>query len=160
MKHGLAAGLAAGLLIAAAGETPAKTATICGQKVDYTVQPPGPDVPAALRAFSGIWVGDAGSVVEVYDGRFCVGLIVEQVNPDGTVAAKYVWGDKVKLHLGLNYDIKPGVVDWPGKIAGGALVLQTPDRAYSYELRVAGRDELKGRRVGPDGRNVVALKRG
>src|SRR5262245_42686080 len=157
MKHLLVAGLTAGLMVAATTAS-AKTATICGQKLDYTVQQPTTDVPAALRAFSGVWVGDAGAVVEVYDGTFCVGLVVESVRADGSVTAKYVWGDKVKLQVGTNFDIKPGVVDWSGRIVNNALILDTPNRAYSYELRVAG-NELKGKRSAPDGKNVITLKR-
>src|SRR5262245_25628681 len=119
MKCVLVAGLTAGVLVAAATTASAKTATICGQKLDYTVQQPAADVPAPLRAFSGVWVGDAGTVVEVYDGSFCVGLVVESVRSDGTVTAKYVWGNRVKIYQGnVNFDITPGVVDWTGRIVG------------------------------------------
>ena len=158
MRTILTGALVAGTLLAAASAASAKTATICGQKVEYTLQAPGAEVPAAYRAFSGVWVGDAGIVVEVYDGSFCVGLVVEKVNPDGTVLAKYVWGDRIKLQLGNNYDIRPGVVDWPGRIVGNALILETPNRDYAYELRISG-NQIAGKRSAPDGSNVVALRR-
>lgn len=158
MRTILIGGAVAGTMMAAASVAAAKTTTICGQKVEYTMEAPGAEVPAAYRAFSGVWIGDAGALVEVYDGRFCVGLVVEKVSADGTVAAKYVWGDRVKLQLGNNYDIRPGVVDWPGRIVGNALILETPNREYVYELRVAG-NQIAGKRSAPDGSNVVALRR-
>lgn len=158
MRLTFAAGLAAGAMLASPPLL-ADTATICGQKVDYLLEPLAPATPQDLRAFSGVWIGEAGSKIEVYDGTFCIGFIVTSVKADGSVAAKYVWGDKLKLFVGSTIDIKPGVVDWPGVISGGALRLDTPDGAYSYELRSVGTNELKGRRVGPDGKSDVQLKR-
>ncbi len=47
----------------------------CEQTVEYTVQPPGADVPEALRGFSGIWIGKM-------DTGLCIATVVQSIKPD------------------------------------------------------------------------------
>ena len=56
----------------------ADTLKACGLTLEYKAEPPGPDVPAAMRAFSGVWVG-------AFDYGMCIGMVVESIRPNGTV---------------------------------------------------------------------------
>lgn len=56
----------------------ADTLEACGLTLEYKVEPPGPDVPAAMRDFSGVWVG-------AFDYGMCIGMVVESIRPNGTV---------------------------------------------------------------------------
>jgi hypothetical protein len=95
---------AAALLVAT--DAGAETLSMCGQTVPYTVVPPPASVPANMRAFSGLWVGSWASGI-------CNAVIIESIQPDGTVSIFDVWGpDSGKPAGNLRY---------AGKITGNTL---------------------------------------
>jgi hypothetical protein len=77
----------------------------CGQSLKFTVRAPSPDLPANMKAFSGVWAG-------AWRGTWlCSVLIVEAVQSDGTANALYGWGTD-------RYTSKPGSTRFKGKIVG------------------------------------------
>ena len=95
---------ATSLLVAPAAG--AETLTMCGQTVPYTVVPPAADVPANMRAFSGPWIGTWATGI-------CNAVIIESIQPDGTVSILDVFGpDSGKPAGSLRY---------AGKIVGNTL---------------------------------------
>lgn len=70
---------------------------------------PGPDVPADIAAFSGVWGGYWGS-----NGTPSL-LIVERVYPSGNVTGVYAWGALNQLK------IVPGSLRFRSRIANGTL---------------------------------------
>lgn len=154
-----AIGVAISALAFQPGAGHAQTATICGQKVDYAMTPPAPDIPARARAFSGIWVGQttqpSGNGTDV---TLCIGFVIARIEPQGVVRARYVWGDSVTYH-GNGVAIKPGVSKWRGNLAGDVLHFASADGSYRFDLRMTGADELRGVYSTPDGPGDVQLKR-
>lgn len=77
---------------------------------------PGPDVPAAVAAFSGTWTGRWGAN---FDGR----LIVRTVARDGSMTGTFSWGD-------LPGKVKAGSAEVTGRIRDATLTLdQLPNGA-------------------------------
>jgi hypothetical protein len=159
MRYLAAIGVAISALVLHPGDGRAQTTTICGQKVDYAMTPPAPDIPAGARAFSGIWVGRAtqpsGNGTDV---TLCIGFVIARIEPQGVVRARYVWGDSVTYH-GNGVAIKPGVSKWRGNLAGEVLHFVSQDGNYRFDLRVTGANELRGVYSTPDGPGDVQLKR-
>ena len=73
------------------------------------VTAPAKNVPAALAAFSGTWVGKWGESLDAH-------LAVQTVARDGAVTGTYSWGD-------MPGQFKAGSAAVTGKIAAGALIL-------------------------------------
>ena len=158
MKCSAAVGIAICAMIFPLDNGRAETTTICGQTVNYSVAPPASNLPPELRSYHGIWMGDAQTIALNNVGLLCVGFVIESISPDGTVSAKYIWGDGVKYANGLRNTIKPGVNPWQGKVAGNALNFVSEDRKYSFELHVSG-NEMRGLFVTPTGRGDVQMRR-
>jgi hypothetical protein len=104
----------------------AETITACEQTIQYNLIAPQPDVPDAVRAFSGVWTGSWGS-------QLCHVLIVEEVAKDGAVIAKYAFG--TNPGWGIR---QPGVRQWSGKISGNTLMLRGNNLSVDYKLVDAG----------------------
>jgi hypothetical protein len=104
----------------------AQSLSACSQTINYKLTIPGADVPAATRAFSGVWAGTWGN-------QLCHVLIVEQIAPDGAVKARYVHG--TNPGWGIN---QPGSRQWSGKIAGNTLTLSDKGGSVEYKLVDAG----------------------
>jgi hypothetical protein len=122
--------------------------------------PPSSDVSPELRAFFGVWVGEARWPVSgVGEATMCVGFVVESIGSNGTVSTKYIWGDKISYPRGSNFAITPGVNPWNGKMIGSVLHLETPDNQYSFELRVTSANELRGVFSTPTGKGPAQLMR-
>lgn len=161
MKIRLMAGLAAVvLLVASAGAVRAETAAICGQRVEYTINPPGADVAGEARPFSGKWVGFSMVSFGSNEGEMCIGFIFESFGPRDRIVAKYIWGDTIKIGAnGSSSIIKPGANTWIGTLTGNVAHFVSADRKYTYDLRASGVDELRGYFYDPVGRGDVRLRR-
>src|SRR4051812_24073226 len=101
MKCSAAVGIATCAMILPLANGRAETTTICGQTVNYTIAPPAAALSSELRAYQGSWMGDAQTIDLGNTGLRCVGLVIESIAPDGTVSAKYIWGDSVKYANGF-----------------------------------------------------------
>jgi len=73
------------------------------------ITPPDAKVQRKYAAFSGVWAG-------TWNGQFDGKLAVRTVAANGKVTVTYAWGA-----LG---DLKPGIVDGNGRIAGSTLKLE------------------------------------
>ena len=98
-------GMLCGLLSGTAAY--ADTLKACGLTLDYKVEPPGPDVPATMRDFSGVWVG-------AFDYGMCIGMVVESIRPNGTVRLLRFNGSFVNSISSVSGRVE-------GKIVGKAL---------------------------------------
>jgi hypothetical protein len=136
----------------------AETTTICGQRVEYAITPPAPDVSAEVRGFSGVWEGETGVPTGIAaEATMCIGFVIEGFGPGAKVRAKYVWGDRVKfIATGNGYAIKPGVSAWRGNITGNVMHF---DGEYSFELRLTRANQVRGIYSSPLGRGDAVLKR-
>jgi hypothetical protein len=132
MMNRLALAVAVCGAIAGVGDGWAQTRTVsvCEQSVIYNVVPPANDVPAELRLFSGIWVGS-------WNNQLCSALIVEDLEKDGTVRGKYVFGSNPAWYIN-----SPGTLALPGKISHRIATFRTNDAVIEY--RLAAPDELAG----------------
>lgn len=110
----------------------AESLTKCEQTVQYNITAPKPDVPADVRAFSGVWIGD-------WSNQLCGVLIVEAIQSDGTAQTKYVWGSNPGWGIA-----KPGVSAWTGKIANGVLKLPPNSRGVFVDYTMKGPASLAG----------------
>jgi hypothetical protein len=134
--------------LAEAGER--KTASVCDQRVEYSILPPDPDIASARRAFSGFWVG------EFLETRLCIALAVESMTKEGIVQAKYAYGQKVQ-GFAIALAIPPRTVTWLGAFEGNMLRLQSPD--VSHDLRLADADRIDGVYVNTRGRWTTMFRR-
>ena len=139
----------------------AETATICGQRVEYTVTPPAADAPAAVRGFSGVWEGETwipgtnGSELAM-----CIGFVIERIAPDAGVGAEYVWGNRIRsFGNGNSFAIKPGVMPWEGRVEGDVIHFTNRSGRRSFELRMTGANTMRGVYSSPDGRSDAILNR-
>jgi hypothetical protein len=154
---GAAAAACAFVLSLSAGH--AETTTICGQSVEYSMTRAPSDASPELRAFLGIWVGEAtfpaGGPAE---GTQCRGFVIESVGANGTVVAKQIWGDRVRYSNGVGFAVKPGVRPWRGKTNGTALKFESPS-GYGFELRLVTASSLRGVYITPNGNGTIQLSR-
>jgi hypothetical protein len=99
---------------------------MCGQTVPYTVVPPPANVPPNMRAFSGPWVG-------AWPSGICNAVVIESVQPDGTVSILDVFGpDSGKPGGNLRY---------AGKIVGNTLT--SAGRTNSIEFTQTSPTQLQ-----------------
>lgn len=75
------------------------------------IEQPAQNVPAEYAAFSGIWVGTWGGVL---DGK----LAVQTITADGDASGIYAWGDR-------QGSFRAGTHDFAGNINDGVLRLDT-----------------------------------
>jgi hypothetical protein len=108
---------AAALLMAPAAY--GQTLAACGQAVPYKVEPPAAQVPPEMRAFSGPWIG-------TWDSGVCNAIVIESIQPDGTVRILDVFGP-----VGSK---PPGQLRYAGKIAGNTLTSSGGTQAVQYTL--------------------------
>ncbi len=128
-RHWAAAIAATGLLAAYAAH--GETLSHCGTKTNYQLSAPAGDVAPGLKAFSGIWVGSWAS------GQLCSALIVESVQSDGSVRARYVWGTNPDWRIR-----EPGSQSRTGKISNGTLLLPGGGGNPKIEFRMVNAGEL------------------
>jgi hypothetical protein len=107
-----------------------QTLSECEQKVQYNLAPVAADVPENFRSFSGIWVGK-------WANALCSVLIVEEVNKDGSVAAKYLYGTYAPWNIN-----RAGTSAYTGKIINGVLTLRRNN--VTIEYRATSPNELAG----------------
>ena len=110
----------------------AESITACGQTVQYNITAPAPDVPADIRAFSGVWVGD-------WSKQLCGVLIVESIDKDGTAQTKYVFGTNPGWGIA-----RPGVTPWTGKITNGVLRLPPNRNGIGVDYTMKSPSSLAG----------------
>src|ERR1700741_2209808 len=103
--------LAAMVLLAACGSTPEEALTPLAPPPTGEITAPAKNVPAAMAAFSGTWVGKWASNQEAR-------LAVQTVARDGAVTGTYSWGD-------LPGQSRAGSSAVKGKIADGVLLLDS-----------------------------------
>jgi hypothetical protein len=72
---------------------------------EVRIEPPGPEVPAPIAAFSGVWAGGA------WDGVLPHVLIVEQVSATGEAAVISRWGDALDWQMTRGYTRVQGRID-------------------------------------------------
>ena len=105
----------------AAAQAPPPTAepegsrVFCEQSMSYRIADAA-TVPETYRRFLGAW-SDAA-----WDPNTCAALIVESVDPDGTVSIIYVYGP-----LGSNARVPGGILHGTGVIRDGELKFQNSD---------------------------------
>jgi hypothetical protein len=85
----------------------ADTLQLCGHSVDFAIEPPSPQVPENVRAFSGVWIG------RNQHGR-CIAMIFESVQADGTARYVGVWQK-------LDINNPGGIIRAEGRIEGKML---------------------------------------
>jgi hypothetical protein len=114
----------------------------CEQDVSYRVADAA-TVAEPYRRFLGVW-SDAA-----WDARTCAALIVENVDPDGTVSVLYVFGP-----LGSSAHGPGGVLHGTGVIRDNALRFQNSDGTqFGFRLGIA---DLIGRMTKPNGQSYEA----
>jgi hypothetical protein len=129
----------------AAAQTPPPTAepegsrTFCEQSVSYRITDPA-TVPEPYRRFLGPW-SDAA-----WDPNTCAALIVENVDPNGTVSIIYVYGP-----LSSSARVPGGVLHGTGVIRDGELRFQNSD-GTQFAFR-PGIVDLVGRMTTPNGQS-------
>jgi hypothetical protein len=97
----------------------AQTLAACGQAVAFKVQPPAAQVPPEMQAFSGPWIG-------TWDSGVCNAVVIESIQPDGTVGILDVFGP-----VGSN---PAGQLRYAGKIAGDTLTSSGRTQAVQFTL--------------------------
>jgi hypothetical protein len=136
---GVIAILAFGIFQGAYAQT--ATTKLCGQKVDYTLAPPSPDVSTDLNRYLGVWSGHVIGVQSGYNVEYemCVAYVIERITADGTVYTQRINGDRSRVFAnGVNYAVKPGVYPWLGKVVGNYLRIANDDGTFVQELHLTG----------------------
>jgi len=129
----------------AGGQTPPRAAgpegsrVFCEQSVSYRIADPA-SIPEPYRRFLGVW-SDAA-----WDPNTCAALIVENVDPDGTVSIIYVYGP-----LGSNARARGGLLHGTGVIRNGELRFQNSDGTQF--LFSPGIVDLVGHMIAPSGQS-------
>jgi hypothetical protein len=96
------------------------------------MEPLGPEVPAPVAAFSGVWAGGA------WDGILPHVLIVEQVSATGDASVISSWGDAPDWRMPRGYTPVPGRIDH------GRLLLEYPRRGARAEYVIDAQGALQG----------------
>jgi hypothetical protein len=120
-----------GLMSGTADAQLVNTLNECGQSINYSIEPPGPEVPGNVGAFSGIWIGK-------WEPGPCSAIIVEAVHPDGVAQVIYVWGSY------FLFGIKAGKEHSQGKIISGKLSLSADNGRAEIQYVPNGPDQLSG----------------
>ena len=121
----------------AAGPTGSRV--FCEQSVSYRIADPA-SIPEPYRRFLGVW-SDAA-----WDPNTCAALIVDNVDPDGTVSIIYVYGP-----LGSSARVAGGVLHGSGVIRDGELRFQNSD-GTQFAFRT-GIVDLVGHMTTPKGQS-------
>jgi hypothetical protein len=108
---------------------------------------PGPEIPAAVAQFAGVWIG-----VWEDSGELCHTLVVEEVVANGYARVIYSVGTSLVVNVRL-----PVFLRVTGRIVDGTLRFHLPirerlERAY----RIVG-ESLQAERKNPDGRTSHAM---
>lgn len=111
----------------------------CEQSVNYRIADPA-TVPEPYRRFLGAW-SDAA-----WNPNTCAALIVDNVDPDGTVSIIYVYGP-----LGSSARVPGGILHGTGIIRDGELKFQNSD-GTQFVFR-PGIVDLVGRMTTPNGQS-------
>jgi dienelactone hydrolase len=99
---------------------------------EVRIEPPGPEVPAPVAAFSGVWAGGA------WDGILPHVLIVEQVSAMGDASVISSWGDAP------DWQMTRGYTRVQGRIDHGRLLLVYPSRGARAEYVIDAQGALQG----------------
>jgi hypothetical protein len=150
-----------GIIQGAYAQAPTSTATtkLCGQKVDYTLAPPSPDVSTDLNKYLGVWSGHVIGVQSGYNVEYemCVAYVIERIKADGTVYTQRINGDRSRVFAnGVNYAVKPGVYHWLGKVVGNYLRIANDDGTFVQELHLTGTN-LEGKHSDSKGAGFTKL---
>jgi hypothetical protein len=121
---------------------PRPSRVFCEQSVSYRIADPA-TVPEPYRRFLGAW-SDAA-----WDANTCAALIVDNIDPDGTVSIIYVYGP-----LGSSAHGPGGVLHGTGVIRDGELRFQNSDGTqFAFRPGIA---DLIGRMATPNGQSYEA----
>jgi hypothetical protein len=131
----------------------AATLTLCQQDIHFSITPPAEDVPADVRAFSGVWLGNWRP-----SGR-CIAWIFETVRRDGAVDLILVLGPM------LGYAANAGAAGGSqyfrkqkGKVEAGVLEYQNRDNLNPWvTYRISNPDEMIGKQKFPNGHEENAV---
>jgi hypothetical protein len=135
----LLAAASAGAQIPSPTAGPEGSRIFCEQSVNYRIADSA-SVAEPYRRFLGAW-SDAA-----WDPNICAALIVENVDPDGTVSIIYVYGP-----LGSNARVPGGVLHGTGVIRDGELRFQNSD-GTQFVFR-PGIADLVGHMTTPNGQS-------
>jgi hypothetical protein len=140
----------------AAGESRAATVKLCDQNVEYAIASPAADLSPALRALSGVWVGN---VMFSQDAEMCVGMVIEAVESNGTVRTKFAWFAGSSTGMGNLASL--GTTSWSGRVENGVLHLVGTQNGstYTYDFQPTGANELRGYFAQNNHRTRLLLKR-
>src|SRR5262245_45210587 len=136
-------GLTLGAQAAAAKDCPRETPL----PTDARLITPGPDIPAAVAPFAGVWVGVWEDL-----GELCHTLVIEEVLANGYARVIYSVGTSLVVNVRL-----PAFLRVTGRIVDGTLRFHLPirerlERAY----RMVG-EALQATREAPEGRTGHAM---
>lgn len=86
--------LAAGNVMAQSAVAGVNSGTLnaCEHSLPYAIETPMSDVPEAVKAFSGVWVGK-------WDGGLCAALAIESIAAGGTARFLYTNGSLPQMHV-------------------------------------------------------------
>jgi hypothetical protein len=134
----------------------AASATLCDQKVGYSIAPLSADLSPQLRNYSGVWTG---SVKFALDAEMCVAMVVEAIKADGTIDTRFAWS--VGSDTGILNMASFGTAPWSGKVEHGVLRLvgSQNGNTYTYEFHLNGGNELAGYFAQNTHRTPLLLKR-
>jgi hypothetical protein len=122
-----------------AATEPEGSRVFCEQSVSYRIADSA-SVPEPYRRFLGVW-SDAA-----WDPNTCAALIVENVDPEGTVSIIYVYGP-----LGSNARARGGLLHGTGVIRNGELRFQNSDGTqFLFRPGIA---DLVGHMTAPNGQS-------
>lgn len=132
----------------------AQSTSLCGQKVNYRHAIPGTAGGAA--ELIGVWQGEL-TANNSYQREYyrCLGIVIESVALDGTVAAKYGFGDSLKFSMQGSFAVKPTQGSWQGKLVNNTLTLGD----HLRNVRPAGGKRLEGNFVDKWGHGPVWFNR-
>ena len=121
---------------------PQPSRVFCEQSVTYRISDPS-TVPERYRGFLGAW-SDAA-----WYANTCAALIVENIDPDGTVSVIYAYGP-----LGSSARVSGGTLHGTGIIRDGELRFQNSDGTqFAFRPGIA---DLIGRMTTPNGQSYEA----
>jgi hypothetical protein len=149
-----------GVFCALSTSASADSATLCGQKVEYSLVAPSAEITGKSRGVSGVWAGEHIAMARG-DGREfarCIAIVIERIDSGGVASGRYVAGDSARvLNNGNKFALKPFMVNWRGKVTGD--VLRIENNVWAYELQLTDTNQMRGKFTDEKGIGPTWLKR-
>lgn len=113
---------------------------LCGHNLNFNPVPVAANVPASIKAFSGIWVG---KLVLTSTFSLCTSFVVQEVDASGKFSLVRAWGN---ADNGGGFAGSIGKEETPlvGQISEGTLNLNTPKSTYTLRVSKDNPNRLEG----------------